>query len=280
MDITRLAPQEYATQRSRLIEELRQKGDIIFDSAHIRKDGSVMPVEIHARLIDLGDRRLVLSVTRDITARRQGEDALRASEDKFRLLIRNLPAVVFLGYADGTVDLFGDKVEQLTGYPQEEFNSRRLRWVDLILKEDQTQAKDKFLLALKTDRSYVREYRIRTRDAKILWIQERSHIVCSPEGRIQYINGVLFDISERKHAEARINDLNTLLKTITEINEDLLRVKSEPQLFQNTCDRLTNIPYVRCAWIGLVRPDGFEVTPVAWAGVEEGYLSTIKVRWG
>ncbi|MHB9075679.1 MAG: PocR ligand-binding domain-containing protein [Desulfobaccales bacterium] len=278
-DIARLTPQEFMAERSRLVEELLQKGEIIFDSAHFRKDHSLMPVEIHARLIDLDDRRLILSVARDMTARRQTEDALRASEEKFRLLISNLPAVVFLGYADGTINLFDDQVEQLTGYAQEEFNSRRLKWVDLILKEDISRAKENFLLGLKTDKSYVREYRIKTRDDKTLWIQERSHIVCNPEGRILYINGVLFDVSERKRAEERIDDLNILLKTITEINEDLLRVKSEPQLFQDTCDRLSRIPYVRCAWIGLVRPDSFEVTPVAWAGVEEGYLSTIKVRW-
>ncbi len=215
----------------------------------------------------------------DTTERKRAEDALRASEEKFRLLIRNLPAVVFLGYADGTLDLFDDQVEHLTGYSQGEFISGRLNWVDLILKEDVGRAKEQFLLALKTNRSYVREYRIKTKTAKVLWIQERSHIVCNPEGRILYINGVLFDISERKRTEERINDLNILLKTITEINEDLLRVKSEPQLFQNTCDRLSRIPYVQCAWIGLVNANNYEVTPVAWAGVEEGYLSTIKVRW-
>ena len=278
-DITQQAAQEYAGQRSRLVEELREKGDVIFDSTHFRKDGSIMPVEIHARLMDLGDRKLILSVTRDITVRRQAEEALRASEEKFRQLIRNLPAVVFLGYADGTTDLFDDMITDLTGYSQQEFNSRRRRWLDLILPEDQPQAKEKFLQALKTDRSYVREYRIRTRDKQILWIQERSHIVCSLEGRIRYINGVLFDITERKQAEERISDLNILLKTITEINEDLLRVKSESQLFQSTCDRLIGIPYVQFAWIGVVSPDSFAVTPAAWAGAEDGYLSAIQVRW-
>jgi PAS domain S-box-containing protein/putative nucleotidyltransferase with HDIG domain len=278
-DIAQLTPQEFIAERSRLVEDLLQKGEIIFDSTHFRKDHSLMPVEIHARLMDLDDRRLILSVARDMTARRQGEDALRASEEKFRSLINNLPAVVFLGYADGAINLFDDQVEQLTGYAQKEFNSRSLKWVDLILEEDRSRAKETFLLALKTDKSYVREYRIKTRDNQTLWIQERSHIVCNPEGRILYINGVLFDISERKRTEARIDDLNILLKIITEINEDLLRVKSEPQLFQDTCDRLSRIPYVRCAWIGLVNSDSFELTPVAWAGVEEGYLSTIKVRW-
>jgi PAS domain S-box-containing protein/putative nucleotidyltransferase with HDIG domain len=278
-DNAHLAAQEYVDQRARLVEELQEKGDIIFDSAHFRKDGSIMPVEVHARLMDLGDRKLILSVTRDITARWQAEDALRASEEKFRQLIKNLPAVVFLGYADGCADLFDDKIADLTGYSQQEFNTRRRRWLDLILPEDQPQAKEKFLQALKGEKSYVREYRIRTRDRRILWLQERSHIVCSAEGKIRYINGVLFDITERKQAEERIGDLNILLKSITEINEDLLRVKSESQLFQSTCDRLIGIPYVQFAWIGVVSPDSLEVTPAAWTGAEDDFLFATQTRW-
>jgi PAS domain S-box-containing protein/putative nucleotidyltransferase with HDIG domain len=273
-----LPTREYAAQRPQLIEELLEKGEIIFKSAHLHKDRAIIPVEIHARLLELDDRRLVLSVTRDIAARQQAAAALCASEEKFRLLIRNLPAVAFLGYADGAIDLFDNKIEQLTGYSQEEFSSG-LNWISLIQKEDLATAKEQFLQALRTDRSYVREYRIKTKDARSLWIQERSHIICDPEGKILSINGVLFDITERRHAEEQIKNLNILLKAIKEIDEALLRIKSEAQLFQSTCDLLTNIPYVRCAWIGLVEPDSFEVKPVAWAGVEEGYLSIVKVRW-
>ncbi|MCX5893292.1 MAG: PAS domain S-box protein, partial [Deltaproteobacteria bacterium] len=77
----------------------------------------------------------------------------------------------------------------------------------------------------------------------------------------QVVGGVhiIADITEQKIAQNRIQDLNTLLKAITEINEALLRVKSEPELFQRTCELLTRVPYVRFVWIGLKEGDSFVV---------------------
>lgn len=59
----------------------------------------------------------------------------------------------------------------------------------------------------------------------------------------------------------------------------MIRLKSEPELFQYACDVLANIPYVKFAWIGLVEQDSFIIKPAAWAGAEEGFLSAIKVTW-
>ena len=59
-----------------------------FESAHVRKDGSVMPVEIHARIIDLEDRRLILSVARDITDRKRAEAEVKLNEARLASLLR------------------------------------------------------------------------------------------------------------------------------------------------------------------------------------------------
>ncbi|HLD46575.1 MAG TPA: PAS domain S-box protein, partial [Desulfobaccales bacterium] len=64
------------------------------------------------------------------------EAARRESEAKYRLLVNQIPAVVFKGYQDWSVDFFDRKIETLTGYPKEEFDSRHLKWCDLILPED------------------------------------------------------------------------------------------------------------------------------------------------
>ena len=77
-DVSVLIAPEYAATREKVLQDLHAQGEITFESAHVRKDGSIMPVEIHARVIDLGDRRLILSVTRDITERqRAGEEIAR-----------------------------------------------------------------------------------------------------------------------------------------------------------------------------------------------------------
>ncbi|MBM4283676.1 MAG: PAS domain S-box protein [Deltaproteobacteria bacterium] len=137
----------------------------------------------------------------DITRHIRAEADARQSQERYGLLVNNLPALVVTGFADWRVEFFDDKVEKLTGYPKEEFNSRRLRWSDLILPEDLPLAQDLFKQALDTDHTYVREYRVRTQDGRVIWLQESGQIILNQEGQIDHINSVLFDITERKEAE-------------------------------------------------------------------------------
>jgi len=64
---------EYARLVESRIRDLMEKGHCIFESAHRRKDGSVMPIEVSARIIESGGRKLVLAATRDVTERKQAE---------------------------------------------------------------------------------------------------------------------------------------------------------------------------------------------------------------
>ena len=113
--------------------------------------------------------------------------------------------MVFKGYQDWSVDFFDRKIEHLTGYSKEEFDSRQLKWCDLILPEDLDMARGLFKQALKTDKSYVREYRIRKKDGEIAWIQARGQIFSDAAGQVDYVSGVFFDITARKEAETIIH---------------------------------------------------------------------------
>ena len=132
------------------------------------------------------------------------ETALRESEAKYRLLVNQIPAVVFKGYRDWNVDFFDRKIEDLTGYPKEAFDSRQLKWRDLILPEDLEVARGSFRQALKTDKSYVREYRLRKKNGGIAWIQARGQIFCDAPSKVDYVSGLFFDITERKVLEAQL----------------------------------------------------------------------------
>ena len=112
--------------------------------------------------------------------------------------------MVFKGYRDWSVDFFDGKIECLTGYSKEAFDSRQLKWSDLILPEDLEMARGLFKQALTTDKSYVREYRIRKKDGGIAWIQARGQIFCDAAGQADYVSGVFFDITERKALEAQL----------------------------------------------------------------------------
>jgi PAS domain S-box-containing protein/putative nucleotidyltransferase with HDIG domain len=154
--------------------------------------------------------------------RREAEAARQQSEEEFQLLVRDLPAIVFKGHLDGSIDLFDDKVHELTGYPKRKFDSRELKWTDLILAEDRPGAKEVFGAALKSCKPYLREYRIRRRDGKPLWIQEKSHIICEPDKNLIAVIGVFFDISERKQGEMALKLSEERFRAVVESAHDAI----------------------------------------------------------
>ncbi len=161
---------------------------------------------------------------REIEDRKKVEKELRESETRYRLLINNVPSIVYRGYKDWSVDFMDEKVKSLTGYGMEEFNSREKKWSDVIVSGDMEIARKAFVQALKTNRSYVREYRIETRGGETLWIQDRGQIVCNKEGEIEYVSGVFFDVTERKRLQRAIlqkEKLNTLGTIAAEVAHEI-----------------------------------------------------------
>lgn len=107
---------EYAKIIEPRIRELMEKGEATFESAHLCKDGTVMPIEVHARIIEVGDKKLVLSVTRDITGRKQKEETI----EKLRLereLILNSAGEGILGLdIHGNHTFVNPSAAQMFGY--------------------------------------------------------------------------------------------------------------------------------------------------------------------
>jgi len=137
----------------------------------------------------------------EISERLQAEAAMRETEEKYRRLIKNLPGIVYRGYADWSVEFIDKKIEQLTGYTVEEFNSRQINWSDVIFHEDIKAVSDDFIKALKSkNQSYVREYRIKAKNGSIYWIQDRGQVI-SNDKETEYISGVFYDITKQKQTE-------------------------------------------------------------------------------
>jgi PAS domain S-box-containing protein len=148
--------------------------------------------------------------------RRLAEAAIRQAEEQYRLLVQNLPSIVYKGYKDWSVDFFDDKkIQSQLGYNLEDFNSRKLKWSDVIVEEDVEHASREFLRAMRGDKSYVREYRIKTKTGEILWIQDRGQIVCDETGEIEYLSGVFFDITEHKHMDEALQKSENELRSLS-----------------------------------------------------------------
>ncbi len=112
------------------IRAIKEDGYIVFESEHTRKDGSVFPVEVKGREIEYDGRPCVIGVARDLTERKEAEEALRESEERFRTVLENLAAGVFAHDLDGHIVFVNDAACRSTGYTREELLSMYVSDID------------------------------------------------------------------------------------------------------------------------------------------------------
>jgi|GEM_PF-638456 len=234
----------------------------------VRPDGDVRWVSINTEPIwdETADaERYVAAVAisfADITDRRGAEEDLRASEERFRTLVENVPGTVFR--CEPTPpwrDLYiSDHCEALTGYPATDFLEGRKRWDDLVLKKGSEE------LAREPDRPgpYSISYRIRHRDGTIRWLHETGSLTRAPDGTPLHFDGVITDITDHKMAEEALRQSEERWRSLTETSPDHVL----------TLDRDLNIELVNRASPGLT-VDELIGTPL-WSYVEEERQAEVR----
>ncbi len=158
----------------------------------------------------------------DVTAQVEAAQALAAAvaeqrekDTQFKALAANIPGVVFRSLIDDdwTEIYISDGIEQLTGYPASDFVGSRVRsCASVIHPEDRALCERTTQDAVTNRRSYCLEYRVLHTDGSVRWASERTQPVYDAAGRPLYIDGVIFDITERKKAEAALAASHTELR--------------------------------------------------------------------
>ncbi len=192
----------------------------------VRKDGGHFPVRMSVNALQdaEGATSGFLLIANDISEQKRSEKALMESELNYRLLLKNLPNVVFKGYANGDIDFIDDKIEALTGYAKEEFLSGKKKWLDIVVAEDLDYVKQMFIQALKADKSYIREYRIRAKNGEIFWIEEGGQIICDETGHIDFVIGAFLNITMRKLAEKALLESEAKYRSLFNAGPDPILV--------------------------------------------------------
>jgi PAS domain S-box-containing protein len=183
-------------------EEVRRSGHGFFEIAHVRRDGTVFPAELSSRIIEYKGKPAVLSIARDITRRKQAEDALRASEMKYRTLFEKIPHGIYQITLEGKMLAANPALVQLLGYDSE----TELLAVDV--------ENDLYVNPIER-RRWMKELEIRReiRDAELVFkrkdgseltVLDNAHLVCDDQGTLLYNEGTLTDITERKQMEKEL----------------------------------------------------------------------------
>ncbi len=146
-------------------------------------------------------RLLVRSIYHAVE-RKRAEEALRASEEKYRLVSENIPVVVYSALPDDhSSSLFvSGRAEELTGYCAEEFLSDPKFWPSIVHPDDEDRVWEEIRNHRRNKTDLEVEYRIVTKDSVVKWIRDRATPMLDENGQITRIDGFMEDITKRKQA--------------------------------------------------------------------------------
>jgi diguanylate cyclase (GGDEF)-like protein/PAS domain S-box-containing protein len=129
-------------------------------------------------------------------------------EERFRTIVTQVPGAVFRARPGGSIDFVSDAIEEISGYPARMFMSATTdRWSDIICAEDRRMQRRLVKEAMVAARPYEIEYRIVDADGVERWVLESGQPVAQGSDAAFWIDGIISDISDRKHNEMRIEAL-------------------------------------------------------------------------
>ena len=194
MSLMDIESPDYAAMVKGKIQELLLEKHLFFEGAHIRRDGTVIPIELSSRLIQYEGHPAVLSITRDITIRKRAEEALKrlneelearvedrtrnlqeeiterkktekALEESRRMLatlLSNLPGMAYRrqNRPEWPMDFASDGCFLLTGYNPEELTGGNHFYGDFVHSEDRDTVWRSVQKAIEQKRPFTLNYRI------------------------------------------------------------------------------------------------------------------------
>jgi PAS domain S-box-containing protein len=180
-----------------------------------RRDGSEFPVEISLSPLQTSGGLLVTSTVRDISRRREAESQLRHAETRYRTLVEEIPAVTFMASLDESAapsELYvSPQIESLLGFTQREWLEDPVLWYTQLHNDDRERWHIEFARTCSTAEPFDSVYRFIARDGRVVWVHGHAKVVRDQAGRPLFLQGVAFDISERKEAEEAMAQLNQTL---------------------------------------------------------------------
>ncbi len=231
----------YPDDRPLVAENIRRRitgeiEDIRYDFRGLRKDGSVIHVEVHGRRIEYGGQTGVIGTLIDVTEQRQVEAALRASEERLQLALDAARAGQWeWNIVTGEV-AWSPQCLALYGLPPNTQISYE-RFLQAIHPEDRERIDAALRRAVEDRASYDEPKRTIWPDGSIHWTASRAQVYCDDAGQPIRMVGVTFDITKWKEIEDELRcnreaamQFSDWLAALQEITSQLSKAESSDGL--------------------------------------------------
>jgi len=214
------------------LKELNELGHSTYETIHKRKDGTIFPIEISARKLEIEGTVYYQSISRDITDRKLADETLRESEERFRKLFEDSPlGMVMTGKEMGIVRA-NSAFCKMIGYSEEELHGMTFR---NFTHPDNIGADEVGLLLLvakkipiyHTEKKYIRS------NGEVIWGSVTIVLIRNKKDEVQFFFAMVEDITARKNAETELEKSISLLKATLESTADgILVVNSTGKIVQ------------------------------------------------
>lgn len=235
------------------MRQIHDSGETDFDVYHFRKDGSRVPLHVNAKIVDWGDRKVLLSIATDLTERKQLEDKLAQrndemqaaneelmatqeelkaqfdeltimqrelwkSEERFRLTLDATNDGIWDWNVPSGTAFFSPHWYTMLGYEPGEMPGTYTTWRSLLHPDDLQPTEQKIQDHVDKNEGYTVEFRMRTKQGGWKWILARGRVIeQDSEGKPVRMVGTHTDITERRRIEDTLFRVNQKLNVLSQL---------------------------------------------------------------
>jgi PAS domain S-box-containing protein len=179
------------------------------EKRYIRPDGSIVWVHITVSKINIYENKEFKHITlvQDITERKKIEASLIESERSKAMMLANLPGMAYrcLYNRKYTMEFISDGCLALTGYdPEELLNDKTISYDDITAPEYREFIWEEWKRVIELKQPFRFEYEIITAQGQRKWVWEMGRAVYDKEGKVEALEGIILDISDRKIVESEL----------------------------------------------------------------------------
>jgi len=294
---TTIAPVDREMVRKRYQQRLAgERVPSVYELRLMRRDGTELWVEASVQRRDFLGKPAVQSSYRDITERKLAEQTARQAEERLRTVADAVDAYLWSAEVseDGTFryEMYTAGVERITGLPPSRFTGVTSTWLDLVYPEDReiVLAAGKHLLMGEPQAG---DYRVVRADGTRRWVHDSATPTVNDRGRVVRVDGVCYDITERKQVEDALRQSEEKYRTTFESTGTAMLIadgKDNILLANTEFERLTG--YSKVEMIGkkkwhdmvskedLKRMTGYSRQRRSGGGAPSSYECTVVSREG
>ena len=201
-------------------QHLKEKEGQVLEDQIITKNGEIKDVIINATTFELEGKRLIQGIFHDITERKKTDEKLKESERKYRLLTENTTDVIYIQDMNLSVTYVSPSVEKLSGYTPEEL--LKLRPENFMTPESFERGlvdfKEAITLAAEEPDYEIplKQYEYVRKDGSTFWGELKMKMLRDSNNNLVGVQGTLRDVTERKEAEKKLDEMMNEVVTINE----------------------------------------------------------------